>query len=495
MRRLGVRRCRNVATEACRSADNGAEFLARVKAETGLVMEPITPDEEVRLTVAGCAPLLLPELPHVLLFDIGGGSTEIVWAETASGRMPRVIDFISIPMGVMTVAERYGQEAMSESDRAAVAATVDAQLLPFAEKNGILDAIADGAVQMLGTSGTVTTLGGLHLGIRRYDRAKVDGIFVPFDAIAEMAQRLIALPIAERAGLPCVGAQRADLMAAGCSILEAIRGRFPGRQAAGRRPGYPRGNPGRGDDRRRGVRKAMSSGRKKGSGARGMTVRVKSAKGRKLSSTLWLKRQLNDRTYVAEAKRKGYRSRAAFKLLELDERFHFLKHGQRVDDLGAAPWRLDPGWWPNAAGLRRARAGARIVAIDRLEMDAVPRRRSPAFRLHGRCGARRAQGGAGRTGRSGAERHGGGPRPGIRRPTICGSSACWKPRWRLPREVLAPGGAFVGKVLQGGTEHQLLAEMKRDFAQVRHAKPPASRKESAELYVVAQGFRGGTENG
>ena len=227
MRRLGVRRCRNVATEACRSADNGTDFLALVKAETGLVMEPITAEEEVRLTVAGCAPLLVAELPHVLLFDIGGGSTEIVWAETTPGGMPRVIDFVSIPMGVMTVAERYGQEAMSDADRAAVAATVDAQLLPFAEQNGIFEAIAAGTVQMLGTSGTVTTLGGLHLGIRRYDRAKVDGIFVPFDAIAEMAQRLIALPIAERVELPCVGAQRADLMAAGCSILEAIRGRFP----------------------------------------------------------------------------------------------------------------------------------------------------------------------------------------------------------------------------------------------------------------------------
>lgn len=227
MRRLGVRRCRNVATEACRAAGNGAEFLERVREQTGLIMEPIPPEEEVRLTVAGCTPLLDPAVPFVLLFDIGGGSTEIVWAEMGPEGIPRVAGFVSIPLGVMTVAERYGHEAMSDADRAEVLARVDAELEPFAAANGIAEAIAAGRVQMVGTSGTVTTLGGLLLGIRRYDRAKVDGTFIPFETVRELSDRLISLPVVERAELPCVGPQRADLMAAGCTILEAVRTRFP----------------------------------------------------------------------------------------------------------------------------------------------------------------------------------------------------------------------------------------------------------------------------
>lgn len=239
----------------------------------------------------------------------------------------------------------------------------------------------------------------------------------------------------------------------------------------------------------------MSGARKKsggkGSGARGMTVRVKSAKGRKLSSTLWLKRQLND-PYVAEAKRKGYRSRAAFKLLELDERFHFLKHGQRVVDLGAAPG----GWTQVVAersGAAKGEGGARIVAIDRLEMDAV----AGAEVLHldfmddaAPDALKAALGGPADLVLSdmAASSTGHPPTDHLRIIGLLETALAFA------REVLAPGGAFVGKVLQGGTENQLLAEMKRDFAQVRHAKPPASRKESAELYVVAQGFRGGSEN-
>ncbi len=219
---------------------------------------------------------------------------------------------------------------------------------------------------------------------------------------------------------------------------------------------------------------------------RGMTQKVKTAKGRSASSTRWLQRQLND-PYVAEAKRQGFRSRAAFKLLELDDRFHLLSRGQCVVDLGAAPG----GWTQVAVERVGARSGkGRVVGLDISEMDdidgAVILRadfldpEAPDLIksvLEGPADVVLSDMAAPTTGHPGTDH--------LRIVALCEAAL------DFANEILAPGGTFVAKVFQGGTENELLARMKRQFRTVKHAKPPASRKESAELYVVAQGFRGG----
>jgi len=224
--------------------------------------------------------------------------------------------------------------------------------------------------------------------------------------------------------------------------------------------------------------------RKGAGGIRQKAVRVR-GKGRSHSSIQWLSRQLND-PYVAEAKRQGYRSRAAFKLAQLDDRFHFLKRGMAVIDLGAAPG----GWTQVAVERTGAAAGqGKVVGIDLLPIEPIP----GAILLQGDFLADDAP--ARLTGAMGG-------RAGVVLSDMAPSSTGHAQTDHLrimglleaavdfAAEVLSTGGTFVGKALQGGTEINLLNRLKRDFAQVRHAKPPSSRKESAELYLVATGFRG-----
>ena len=223
-------------------------------------------------------------------------------------------------------------------------------------------------------------------------------------------------------------------------------------------------------------------GRGRGGGARRLKVKVRTAKGRRISSTRWLQRQLND-PYVAEAKRAGYRSRAAWKLAQLDDRLHLLKPGARVVDLGAAP-----GGWTQVA-LERVGPGGEVVAVDCAEMEPVAG--ATMLRLDMRdadapAAIRDALGGpvdlvlsdmaAPVTGHRQTDH--------LRTVALCEAAA------DFAAAVLRPGGAFVTKVFQGGAEGGLLAELKRLFAQVRHVKPPASRDESPETYLVATGFRG-----
>jgi 23S rRNA (uridine2552-2'-O)-methyltransferase len=224
----------------------------------------------------------------------------------------------------------------------------------------------------------------------------------------------------------------------------------------------------------------------KGPGGRELKVRVKTAKKRSLSSTLWLERQLND-PYVARAKRDGYRSRAAYKLIEIDDKFHFLKPGAKVLDLGAAPG----GWSQIAAkriGAHDGKGKGRVVGIDILEMDTIPGVNfmvldflDPAApdllkgKLGGPADVVLSDMAANATGHRQTDH--------IRIMALVEAAA------EFAKEVLAPGGAFVSKVLQGGTENELLAALKRDFQIVKHVKPSASRADSSELYVVATGFR------
>jgi len=227
--------------------------------------------------------------------------------------------------------------------------------------------------------------------------------------------------------------------------------------------------------------------KKTGSGTRALKVQVKTGGKRSLSSKLWLERQLND-PYVARAKREGYRSRAAFKLIEIDEKGRFLKKGARVVDLGAAPG----GWSQIAAKRVGAPEQGKVVAIDILDMEPVP---GVTFAkldfldadapdklkemLGGPADVVLSDMAANATGHA--------------RTDHLKIMALVELAVEFAREVLAPGGAFLAKVLQGGTEANLLATLKRDFTKVQHIKPPSSRADSAELYLLATGFRGSSE--
>jgi exopolyphosphatase/guanosine-5'-triphosphate,3'-diphosphate pyrophosphatase len=230
----GVVRARLIATEACRSAENGAIFLERVRSETGLALEIVSRETEARLAVSGCASLIDPNSNGALLFDIGGGSSELVWidltrpAETRRRRMSdRIRSWASLPVGVVTLSERHGGETVTSEVFEAMVAEVAEMLRDFPEAAALDQAVAAGNLHMLGTSGTVTTLAGVHLGLERYDRRRVDGTWMTGDEVNLMMNTLTGMDYAARIANPCIGQERADLVLAGCAILEAIRRRWP----------------------------------------------------------------------------------------------------------------------------------------------------------------------------------------------------------------------------------------------------------------------------
>jgi len=226
IRRRGVAHGRYVATAACRNAENCDEFMARVEEETGLHIETISAGEEARLTVAGCYPLLDGTAPHSLVFDIGGGSTEVMWL-ARNGDAQEMVDWISMPFGVVSLTERFGQGPFEAAGWEAIVKELLDRLAPFCETHGIAGHVGKAEVQMLGSSGTVTTLAGLTMELERYDRSRVDGSFLEFGDVHSLAARLSAMTAEDRAAHPCIGNERADMMAAGCSILEAICRRWP----------------------------------------------------------------------------------------------------------------------------------------------------------------------------------------------------------------------------------------------------------------------------
>jgi exopolyphosphatase/guanosine-5'-triphosphate,3'-diphosphate pyrophosphatase len=231
--KIGARnvvRSRLVATEACRHASNGAEFIARVRDEVGLEIEVLDRQTEATLAVMGCASLAHPKAGSVIIFDIGGGSTELAWLDGQTGgteicASERIRAWDSLPTGVVTLAERYGGSLVTHALFEDMVAEVGGRLLPFALKAG--PAAATPNFHLLGTSGTVTTIGGIHLGLDRYDRRRVDGMWMRGDDIEIVTDKLIESSIQERANNPCIGRDRADLVLAGCAILEAIRRAFP----------------------------------------------------------------------------------------------------------------------------------------------------------------------------------------------------------------------------------------------------------------------------
>jgi exopolyphosphatase/guanosine-5'-triphosphate,3'-diphosphate pyrophosphatase len=226
MRRRRVSRVRSIATAACRLAKNGDEFIDQIKRETGLLFEVISSEEEASLAVVGCRPLMSPDARDVLVFDIGGGSTEITWLEAGgSGRSARAS--LSIPEGVVTLAERFGGGDIDVSDYERMIANIRDHLSPFEAQHRLGTRIGDGGMQMVGTSGTVTTLAGVHLGLPRYDRNMVDGTWLTFEQAIRTSAMLRNMSMDERAQHPCIGRGRADLVVAGCAVLEAICRTWP----------------------------------------------------------------------------------------------------------------------------------------------------------------------------------------------------------------------------------------------------------------------------
>jgi exopolyphosphatase/guanosine-5'-triphosphate,3'-diphosphate pyrophosphatase len=234
MRARGVTRRRLIATEACRMASNGAEFLAKVRAETGLELEIVDRETEARLAAAGSASLVDSAAEGVILFDIGGGSSELVWLAGAAPPCVQSIDmalgerirfWVSLKMGVVTLAEKFGGIEVS-------GAMFEAMIDHAARELASFVAMADGErrgrhFHLLGTSGTVTTIAGVFLGLARYDRRRVDGLWMSSRQVDRAVASLRKMTYEERAANGCIGHGRADLVLAGCAILEAIRRAFP----------------------------------------------------------------------------------------------------------------------------------------------------------------------------------------------------------------------------------------------------------------------------
>jgi len=240
LRRRGVAGVRAVATEACRRAANCDDFVRRVQAETGIRLEVISNREEVGLAADGCVPLLNAAVPNALIFDIGGGSTEISWLRVAPGegsddsgsrrydrgpkRVPRadVADWCSLPFGVVNFAERFDCRDVRPETYEAMVAEVAQQAGGFEAKASLGPLVERQALQLLGTSGTVTTLTGVYLRLPRYDRARVDGYHMEMETVRRISQTILDMSFEDRKRHACIGPDRADLVIAGCAILEGL---------------------------------------------------------------------------------------------------------------------------------------------------------------------------------------------------------------------------------------------------------------------------------
>lgn len=232
LKRRNVLLARSVATEACRRADNGLEFIERVREETGIALDIISAREEARLAVLGCHVLLEDGLGPAMIFDIGGGSTELVLIES-TGTVPRILDWQSVPWGVVSLSEICGPEGATEAQRLEryrrMRSLVTESFATFSGRitSARRTAADQGPLRLLGTSGTVTTLASLHLELPQYDRRMVDGLIVPAESMRGISSRLSAMALADRRELNCIGRERADLVVAGCAILEAILDLWP----------------------------------------------------------------------------------------------------------------------------------------------------------------------------------------------------------------------------------------------------------------------------
>ncbi|MFF8799215.1 MULTISPECIES: Ppx/GppA phosphatase family protein [unclassified Methylobacterium] len=230
MKARAVARSKVIATEACRLAVNGSEFVARVRAEVGLDLEIVDRQTEAYLAVTGCAALADPRAESVVIFDIGGGSTEIAWLDGAAANPStdptlRIRAWDSLPVGVVTLAERHGGTEVTRRTFEGMVEEVGDLISPFAIRAAA--AATAPYFHLLGTSGTVTTLAAMHLRLARYERRRVDGLWMSDGEVSDAIEDLLDTRLEQRADNPCIGRDRADLVLAGCAILEAIRRVFP----------------------------------------------------------------------------------------------------------------------------------------------------------------------------------------------------------------------------------------------------------------------------
>lgn len=238
--RNDVERVRCVATEACRVAENGQEFLARVERDVGLNIEVLDREKEAILAVSGCASLIDYRADYALVFDIGGGSSELIWldlsksgensspeAQRHPGMRPAIAAWTSLPVGVVTLAEKFGGHDVTVESFEAMVRHVSDLVAPFEQAHNFRSRIAGANVHLLGTSGTVTTVAGIHLGLKRYDRARVDGCWMDVSDVQSVTSNLLRRSYRERVAEPCIGQDRADLVLAGCAILEALLRLWP----------------------------------------------------------------------------------------------------------------------------------------------------------------------------------------------------------------------------------------------------------------------------
>lgn len=227
--RRNVTFMRHVATEACRIADNSDEFVARVKRETGINLDVISAREEARLAVLGCQSLIASDKKNVLVFDIGGGSTELIWVRVRPGRANEIRGWMSVPWGVVNLTEKFAKPGKTPKPKkyAKMIEVMREHLHAFEEAHELSKVLKGRHTQFLGTSGTVTTLASLHLGLPKYIREKVDGAWMKSKDIKVLSRRVAEMTPDERAAEPCIGSERADLVVAGCAILEAILSMWP----------------------------------------------------------------------------------------------------------------------------------------------------------------------------------------------------------------------------------------------------------------------------
>jgi exopolyphosphatase/guanosine-5'-triphosphate,3'-diphosphate pyrophosphatase len=235
MRRRGVSRSRLIATEACRIAENSGEFIERVKTETGLSIEIVSRETEAKLAVSGCASLIDRNADWALVFDIGGGSSELIWLDLSNIQRPwrrslfdrldvqnSIAAWTSLPVGVVSLAERHGGRDVTPEGYEAMVRDVMQSLAAFEAEHRFGERTAGRHVHFLGTSGTVTTIAGIHLALPVYERSRVDGCWLGAIEVRDVSQKLLAMSYTERTRQPCIGHERADLVLAGCAILEAL---------------------------------------------------------------------------------------------------------------------------------------------------------------------------------------------------------------------------------------------------------------------------------
>jgi exopolyphosphatase/guanosine-5'-triphosphate,3'-diphosphate pyrophosphatase len=224
LEKYDVSHARFVATEACRQASNSKEFLHKVKHELGLDIKIISTEEEAKLAFMGCATLLEDSFPHALVFDIGGGSTEFMWItkNDESPPVPRIKDWFSLNQGVMNLSEKFGGHQFADMVFDEMVEKLCAKLEDFDGNNDISSAVESGTVQLLSTSGTVTTLAAIHMGLQRYERSRIDGITLPTEALRKAVRTILKMRPSERFSHPCIGSDRSDYIISGCAIFEAI---------------------------------------------------------------------------------------------------------------------------------------------------------------------------------------------------------------------------------------------------------------------------------